>query len=185
MDIDNMINNAFAEVVPGEGYFMVEGNPTTNDIRILPADKAMNDNLVCFAWSVDLGYQYLGLFTDEKTAQRQIAIIRSKIRDEAGNTLLRTSLALSEAGLELLMYKKLWLVDVHPSANEVRLSVEADVVISNIEAFAAGEHTGYQFVCLVVDEAAAKEIERRIRTRVRDEAGTRLAFDSTIRKDGE
>ena len=43
MNIDQVITNAFMEAVPGEGIFVVEGNPTTNVIRILPADKAMMD----------------------------------------------------------------------------------------------------------------------------------------------
>lgn len=173
------------EIVPGEGCFIVEGNPTTNAIRILPAERAMNDNLVCFGWSVDIGFQYLGLFLDEQMAQRQVDIIRSKIRDEAGNKLLRTSLALSEAGMELMMYKALWLVDVHPGQNKIRVALEIDSVTENIEAFAAGEHTGYQFVCIVGDEPSAKEVERRIRTRVRDEAGTRIDLEAKNRKDGE
>lgn len=185
MNIDEVITNAFREVVPGEGCFIVEGNPTTNDIRIIPADRAMNDYLFCFAWGVDIGYQYLGMFLDEQTAQRQVDIIRSKIRDEAGNKLLRTSLAFSEAGIELLMYKTLWLVDVYPSKNMVRISPEADTVAENIEAFAAGEHTGYQFVCILSDERSAKEVERRIRTRVRDENGTRIAYNENPNKGKE
>lgn len=56
MNIDQGITNAFIEAVPGEGLFMVEGNPTTNVIRILPADKTMMDNLACLAWSFDIGF---------------------------------------------------------------------------------------------------------------------------------
>ncbi|PVD51501.1 hypothetical protein DC498_13830 [Terrimonas sp.] len=91
MNINEVINNAFMEFVPGEGLFIVEGNPTTNVIRILPADKAMMDNLACLAWSIDLGYQYLGTCTDEQSAKRQVDIIRSKVRDEAGNNFRRGS----------------------------------------------------------------------------------------------
>ena len=183
MNIDQVITNAFMEAVPGEGLFVVEGSPTTNIIRILPADKAMMDNLVCLAWSIDLGYQYLGMCTDELLAKRQVDIIRSKIRDQAGNNLLRTNLVLSEAGIELLMYKTLWLVEVHPAGNKIRISPEYEAFTTNMVAFARGEHTGYQFVSIHTDEPRAKEMGRRIRIRVRDEAGTRLAFDATLRKE--
>lgn len=183
MNIDQVITNAFMESIPGEGVFIVEGNPTTNDIRILPADKAMMDNLTCLAWSIDHGYQYLGTSTEEQLAKRQIDIIRSKVRDEAGNNLLRTSLALAEAGITLLMYKTLWLVEVHPAENKVRISPESESLMANMEAFAAGEHTGYQFVSIHTEEGPAKEMEQLIRTRVRDEAGTRLAFDARLRKE--
>lgn len=183
MNTDQVITNAFMESVPGEGLLIVEGNPTTNDIRILPADKAMMDNLACLAWGIDHGYQYLGTCTDEQLAKRQIDIIRSTVRDEAGNNLLYTSLALDEAGIELLIHKTLWLVEVHPAENKIRISPESESLMANMEAFAAGEHIGYQFVSLHTEEMQAKEMEQRIRTRVRDEAGTRLAFDVKLRKE--
>lgn len=182
MNIDEVITNAFKEIVPGEGFFIIEGHPVKNDIRIRPADKAMMDNLACLAWSLDIGYQYLGTFTDEQNANRQINVIRSKVRDEQGNKLLRTDLALSEAGVELLMYKDLWLVEVHPVENKVRITLEAESLTANMEAFAAGEHVGYQFVSLHIDEISAREMKERIRERVRDEAGNRLAFDARLRK---
>lgn len=150
-----------------------------NAIRILPADKAMMDNLACLTWSIDHGYQYPGTCTDEQLAKRQIDSIRSAVRDEAGNNLLRTSLALTEAGIGLLMYKTLWLAEVHPAENKIRISPESEVLMTNMEAFAAGEHTGYQFVSIHTAEIPAKEMEQRIR----DEAGTRLAFDVKLRKE--
>ncbi|MGN6493161.1 MAG: hypothetical protein ACTHLE_14270 [Agriterribacter sp.] len=182
MNIDEVITNAFKEIVPGEGFFIIEGHPLKNDIRIRPADKAMMDNLACLAWSLDLGYQYLGTFTNEQNANRQISVIRSKLRDEQGNKLLHTNLALSEAGIELVMYEDLWLVEVHPLENKVRVTMEAASLTTNMEAFAAGEHVGYQFVSLHMDEALGREMEQRIRKHVRDEAGNRLAFDVRLRK---
>lgn len=82
MNIDQVITDAFMEFVPGEVFFIVEGNPATNAIQILPADKAMMDNLACLAWGIDRGYHYLGTCTDEQLAKRQIDIIRSTVRDE-------------------------------------------------------------------------------------------------------
>lgn len=183
MNIDQVITNAFMEYIPGEGLFVVEGNPATNAIHILPADKAMMDNLACLAWGIDRRYQYLGTCTDEQLAKRQIDIIRSAVRDEAGNNLLHTSLALAEAGIALLMHKTLWLVEVHPAENKIRISPEPETLMASMEAFATGEHTGYQFVSLHTEETRAKEMEQRIRRSVRDEAGTRLAFDVRLRKE--
>lgn len=181
MNIDQLIHSAFKEMVPGEGFFIIEGHPVRNDMRILPADKAMMDNLGCLAWGLDIGYQYLGTFIDEQNAKRQMEVIRAKVRAEDGSRLLRTTLAYSEAGVELLMYKDLWLVEVHPVENKIRISLESAALTANVEAFAAGEQVGYQFVSLHVDELSARAIEHRIRTRVRDESGKRLAFDARLR----
>lgn len=79
------------------------------------------------------------------------------------------------------MYKDLWLVEVHPVENKVKITLEAESLTANVEAFTAGEHVGYQFVSLHIDDISAKKMAQRIRARVRDEAGNRLAFDAQLR----
>lgn len=96
---------------------------------------------------------------------------------------MHTSLALAETGIALLIHKTLWLVEVHPAENKIRISPESESLMANIEAFAAGEHTGYQFVSLHTEEIQAKEMEQRIRTSVHSEAGIRLAFDVRLRRE--
>lgn len=90
MTPDDMINAAFrnGSFVPGEGLFVLEGNPTTNKFRVVPADKAFTDNLICFTWNVNTEFQYMGIFTTEKAAEDTIQVIRERFRDESGKRLM-------------------------------------------------------------------------------------------------
>lgn len=87
MDIDEIITSAFQKSIQGEGLFIVEGNPDKNDIRVKPADQAYKENLSCFGWNINHGYQYMGIFTEEKQAQDFIETVRERIRDENGKKL--------------------------------------------------------------------------------------------------
>lgn len=89
MNIDDFINSAFLSMpIQGEGLFIVEGNPSKNDLRVLPADQAFKDNLNCFAWNINTGYQYLAIFTEERLAHDYIKQIREKIRNYDGERLI-------------------------------------------------------------------------------------------------
>ncbi|MCP9752897.1 hypothetical protein [Ferruginibacter sp. HRS2-29] len=88
MNVDEIISGAFMNSMQGEGLFIVEGNPKTNQLRILPADQALRDNLNCFTWDINTGFQYLGIFTEQSLAQNHIDKIREKIRNDAGDRLI-------------------------------------------------------------------------------------------------
>jgi hypothetical protein len=90
MTPDEIINSAFDRggMLPDEGLFILEGNPERNMFRVLPAEKAFTDNLNCFLWGVNTGFQYLGTYISEQEAQEIITRIRQKLRDEEGNRLV-------------------------------------------------------------------------------------------------
>ena len=88
MSVDLIISEAFQNSTPGEGLFIVEGHPQRNEFRILPADEAFKMNLNAFAWNINTGYQYMGIFTEEKLAHEYIDKVRQLIRDEQGNRLI-------------------------------------------------------------------------------------------------
>lgn len=88
MSSDEIILEAFMNPLQGEGLFIVEGNPKNNQLRILPADQAFKDNLNCFMWDINTGFQYMGIFTEERLAQEHIDKIRGNIRNEEGERLI-------------------------------------------------------------------------------------------------
>ena len=90
MTPDEIINSAFkgGGALPDEGLFILEGNPEKNEFRILPAERAFSDNLNCFIWGLNTGYQYMGTYISEKDAQVIIDRIREKLRDDQGNRLI-------------------------------------------------------------------------------------------------
>lgn len=89
MNPDDLILQAFINnPIQGEGLFILEGHPAKNEFRILPADQAFKDNLNCFVWNVNTGFQYMGIFTEERLAQEHIDNIRVRLRNEEGERLI-------------------------------------------------------------------------------------------------
>jgi hypothetical protein len=90
MTPEDIINSAFNSGgrVQGEGLSVLEGNPAKNIFRILPADKAFIDNIICFTWEANTGFQYMGIYTTEQEARRTIELVRERFRDEQGNRMV-------------------------------------------------------------------------------------------------
>lgn len=89
MTADEIIFQSFLNnPLQGEGLFVVEGNPAKNEIRVKPADQAYKDGLDCFAWNVNHGYQYMGIFTEERLAKEFVDRVRERIRNENGDRLI-------------------------------------------------------------------------------------------------
>lgn len=89
MNPNEIIMQAFLNnPIQGEGLYIVEGNPKTNQLRILPADQAFKDNLNCFTWDINTGFQFMGIFTEERLAQEYIDSIRDRLRNEKGDRLI-------------------------------------------------------------------------------------------------
>ena len=90
MDVNDIINSAFNDnkSVRREGLFVLEGDPGRNMFRIVPAAKALKDNMYCFINNINSGFQFMGIYETEKAAKLHIDIIRQKLRDEHGNRLI-------------------------------------------------------------------------------------------------
>jgi hypothetical protein len=156
MDIDYIINEAFINSIQGEGLFIVEGNPARNLLRILPADQAFKDNLSCFAWNINTGFQYMGIFTEEKDAQDCIDYITNN------------------AFQDFIPAKGLFIVEGNPAKNLLRTVPADQAYKDNIKYFELKISSGFQYMAIFTEERLAQEHIERIRTRIRNEKGEKL-----------
>lgn len=155
---DDIIMNAFMNnPIQGEGLFIIEGHPERNDLRIIPADEAFKDNLNCFTWNIDIGYIFLGIFTEERLAQHYLAAIRD---DRDKDTLFQS--------------ESLFVVEGNPGENELKITIAAQAFTANLVHFELGISTGYQYMGIFTQEQSAREYIALIRKCLRDDQGTRL-----------
>jgi hypothetical protein len=91
MNPDDLIRSAFqhsGQMIGGKQLFVVEGNGTSNELRILPMDEVYINNIMAFTYSIHPGFLVLGVFTSREAAEEHCQAIRTLIRDEEGNILL-------------------------------------------------------------------------------------------------
>ena len=88
MNPDDIITSAFqggGKMIRGNGLYVVEGNPITNELRTLPMDELYKNNIMAFTYSIHPGFVVLGVFTSPEAAEEHILAIRSLFRDEDEN----------------------------------------------------------------------------------------------------
>lgn len=151
-----MINEAFINSIQGEGLFIVEGNSERNLLRILPADQVFKDNLSCFAWNINTGFQYLGIFTEEKDAQDCIDNIRKNAFQNS------------------IPGKGLLIVEGNPAKNLLRIVPADQAFKENINGFELKITSGFQYMAIFTEKRLAQEYIDRLRNRIRNEEGEKL-----------
>lgn len=91
MNPDDIIHSAFhggGKMIGGKELYVVEGNPSTNELRVLPMDELYKNNIMAFTYSIHPGFVVLGVFTNQEAAEEHCQAIRSLFRDEDGNVLI-------------------------------------------------------------------------------------------------
>lgn len=177
MYTDDLIIDALSSPsIPGEGLFVVEGNPK-RDVRVLPADKAFTDNLECFRWNINTGYSYLGLFADEKHAATYIKYILENAREELTEQLLfgDTDRLITNALTEsLIPAQGHFLLEGNPQQNILRIIPTDEAFQHNLNSYIRNLETGFQYMGVFTEEQFAQTIIHNIRHRLRNEQGERL-----------
>lgn len=178
MNPDDIIKNALLSwPLPGEGFYIVEGNPQRNDIRILLSDQSFKDNLNCFAWNINTGYQYLGIFLEEKQADMYIKYILEEVHDEVGDQLLYGNS--DKQIMELLSQKfipgrHMFILEGHPQNNALRILPADEAFKDNLQCYIQKKETGFQYMGFFTEEKEAKKYMSQIRQVIRNEEGKRL-----------
>lgn len=178
MNPDDIISAALlGRQVQGEGLYIVEGNPRRNLLRIIPADKAFKDHLDCFAWNINTGFQFLGIFTDESLAQNYIEQINERINHEGNDHLVYhhpediLMHALSDRQIQGM---DTFIVEGNPQDNELRIVPADEAYKDNLSCFVRHINSGFQYMGIFTEEKLAQTYIAQIRQVIRNERGQRL-----------
>jgi len=92
MDADKLIQDTMSgasKLIGGEQLFVLEGHPEQNELRILTAEEALKNNIAAFSFVFNTGYVFMGMYSTREAAEESIEVIRTLLRDEEGNRLMK------------------------------------------------------------------------------------------------
>ncbi len=88
MDANEIIQQAMSAgkgMLLLNGFYIIEGQPVTNELRIRPAPEALDKNLLSFIMGEATQFCFLGLFNNREAAEEAIIAMRTLLRDDKGN----------------------------------------------------------------------------------------------------
>jgi hypothetical protein len=79
-------------ILNSKQYHVLQAQPVRNEIVVVTYVQFFSNNITAYTNNINRGWQMLGIYSDEETAKESIFYLRSYVRSNEGENLIRKNL---------------------------------------------------------------------------------------------